>query len=236
MRTVFSDEPVARTEEHEYKGQRHVAQFDAKGEMVSLEIHGYSKLAEAHAVGSSTRKEFHADPAALELLGHVEWQASDARSSEVLAEGRKSVRLGEMSIMELQAPDQHLFTKQMPLDEQFTFGIAHGLWPTSELAGFALQGLREGEARTFCWEWFEPSGPSRATKLQETGELEVQTGCFDGSWQIVRTEFLSDVSLRVKIMDESPPSQFDWRVLIRKGSWVEWPRLEGGNVVAITPL
>ena len=55
---------------------------------------------------------------------------------------------------------------------------------------------------------------------------------FDPPWQIVRTEFFTDVSLRVKRMDGSSPTEFDWRVLIRRGSWVEWPILKNGCVIA----
>ncbi len=232
IRAVFSDKPVVRTEEHAFGGQRHVAHFDADGEMVFLEVHGYSKIAEAAKDGTTTRAKYKADPTALELLGHVDWEATDARNLELVAKGEKVVRLGEMTIRELQSPDQHLFAKQLPLGEQFTLGIANGPWSTSQLAGFALLSSREGEEPTFCWEWFEPNGPTRATKLQETGELDVQIGCFDGSWLIVRTEFLTDVSLRVKRMDGSSPTEFDWRVLIRRGSWVEWPILKNGCVIA----
>lgn len=99
--------------------------------------------------------------------------------------------------------------------------------------GMALRAERDRE-RTFCWEWFDlEDGGATATKLQETGRLQLQwTRNRHGHQELTQVEFLTDVSLRLTGSD-SDIRHPRWRVRVLAGSVVPWP--ESGNGVQLVP-
>lgn len=99
--------------------------------------------------------------------------------------------------------------------------------------GIALQGRRDGE-RTFCWEWFElDDSGATATKLQETGTLQLQwTRNRHGQQELTQVTFLSDVSLRLT-GDDSDIRHPTWRVRVLSGSVMALP--ESGDGLQLVP-
>ncbi len=236
-RTIFSDEPIVRTFEHELLGARHVVHLDANGQIVQTEVYGLSKMNERQA--QTVRKEFKAEVGRTEIIGSLDWTITECATGTILAQGRTEPALGEVSINTLEGPDGILAMKQFPLTDGFTFGVSTGLTDNMGLIGFALVARRTDE-RSFCWEWFNVDNERHAKKIQETGELAVVTDNPNGQWQIVRTEFLTDVSIRVMQRQEDgsgedgPDMTPTWRVLVRRGSWVNWPSLVNGVVTPTT--
>lgn len=228
-RTVVSDKPIVGSREFMDGPIRHVMYFDANDELVQIEVYGYSKAKQR--AEQTVRREFHADSARDEVIGDLGWSITETAGGTVLAEGRKDVRLGEMSIHTIQEPDKTLATKQLPLTEEFVFGVVTSLSTDSYVGGFALKADRT-DIQTFCWDWFNVDGFKHATKLQEGGELRIGVSNPNSQWQIVRTEFLTDVSLRVFKPGDEIPLKPSWRLLVRKGSWVDWPCLVDDVVVA----
>jgi len=71
-----------------------------------------------------------------------------------------------------------------------------------------------------------------ATKLQETGELNFDAKKVDSRWEISRTDFLTDVTFRVKLYETDGHKSYPkWRITILKGSYVSWPSLVGDTVI-----
>mgnify|MGYP000870973714 CR=1 FL=1 len=101
----------------------------------------------------------------------------------------------------------------------------------SAVVGFGLTVDRKDIA-TFCWEWFDLDGPEHATKLQEQGELRIRTAQIGQVWEVVNTEFLSDASFRVaRFGIDDPVSKPKWRVVIEKGSVIQWPSVLDGKII-----
>ncbi|MGI8924144.1 MAG: hypothetical protein ACR2HJ_08935 [Fimbriimonadales bacterium] len=71
-------------------------------------------------------------------------------------------------------------------------------------------------------------------KLQESGELGIVMANSGGASEMIRTEFLTDISIRVARFPKDLVEMYiaDWRVRIAKGSVVTWPSLINGKVLA----
>jgi hypothetical protein len=165
------------------------------------------------------------------VVGHLKWQVIDARSNKVLAEGDRDIALNEVDIVEKTAlQGGSYFDKAIDLGDHFSIAIAEH--PEGRKVGFGLMGQREDE-QTFSWEWFNVDGPSHATKIQEGGELGIKIKRTQVGPEIVYTEFLTDVSLRVlRFSLGIDPRDPDWRINIARGSYVTWPSKVKGEVVA----
>lgn len=97
-------------------------------------------------------------------------------------------------------------------------------WPT----------MKDETTPTFSWEWFTVNGSREyAAKIQEGGRLRIGVERGRSGWEIGYTEFLTDVSLRMKAQDEGGPFEATrsewgprWRIRIIKGSRVAWPSVD----------
>lgn len=227
MRTIYSDEKIVDSHEFMVSGVRHVMHMDANGRPVRVEVHEYSKLEERSA--QTVRTDFKAEPGQAQVVGKVSYVITETTTGAILADGDQDVRLQEMSIQTVESPEQIVVGKSFRLTDLFTLGVASGLTAEPERTGFALVSDRT-DLSSHCWEWFNIDGEKHATKLQESGELNFEMANPNAQWQIVRTEFLTDISIRVKKMAEADQHSVSWRVLIRKGSWVNWPSLVDGVV------
>jgi hypothetical protein len=114
------------------------------------------------------------------------------------------------------------------------FYIGMSEFPDPERSGKTSFGLNIGRRLhdASSWEAFNVDGEHHATKLQESGELAIDIKKITSHWEITRTEFLSDVTLRA--FSRGPIASVDkpkWRVTFLKGSYVNWPSLIGRTVV-----
>ena len=123
--------------------------------------------------------------------------------------------------------NRSLYRKRIRLDGDFYLDLVDR--PSARrgtVYGFGLAAERE-TVPTFSWEWFRVGdGGERATKLQESGELRIALARGrSGDWEVGRTEFLTDVSLRTEPREgagwETPGPR--WRVRITEGSHMTWP-------------
>jgi hypothetical protein len=97
--------------------------------------------------------------------------------------------------------------------------------------GFALVGRRT-DIPSFSWDWFHVDRPDHAIKIQESGELMFDVEQVAGYFEVRRTEFLTDVSVRIATMGKRvPKDEPSWRLNIAQGSYMRWPTVVDGNVV-----
>jgi hypothetical protein len=182
------------------------------------------------------------DPAT--QIGWLKWEASECSSGMILASGEGPLLLRDLQVTErplvslpnLPIPstmkDTRLVQKRIKLNDEFDFGMAEYPTPISgQKSGFGITATRKGTA-SFSWEWFTVSDINYAVKLQEKGELAINLKEVDGAWEVKRTEFLTDVSLRImRMMVDPPGSPAYWRIKIFAGSNITWPSLINGEVV-----
>lgn len=172
------------------------------------------------------------DPSELntEQVGWLTWEISEEESGRILASGDGPIHLNDVSIRP--SPGRGLIDKRVKLTDEFDIGMAE--FPTntmSEKVGFGIT-ARRTDTVSFSWEWFVIRDANRAVKLQEGGELGIDLKEVNGAWEIARTEFLTDVSLRILRMGVDPPgSPPYWRVKIFKGSRITWPSTINGEIV-----
>ena len=186
--------------------------------------------------------------------GWISWEATRTATGEILAHGERDVRPTDFEVMITPVrPAPHLSrlrlgarqiagdllswvvwrgrarsTKRLRLDGRFWLVLQQHPGPTLPL-GMALQATREGED-TFCWEWFDTdSTGTTASKLQETGTLTLELSPDShGSHEVVTTTFASDVSLHLQAHGDRDRDSPRYRVRIRAGSVVHWPRADDG--------
>jgi hypothetical protein len=109
------------------------------------------------------------------------------------------------------------------LEAPFSFALSvTPKWDPSR--GFGLVALKSDDEELFSWDWFHVDRRGHAVKLQESGERSFSTGRTDSGIDIIRTEFLTDVSLRLAKLKELP-CNLRWRIRILAGSVIYWPSL-----------
>lgn len=157
-------------------------------------------------------------------LGSVGWVIVQTDTNEQIGAGTVSVEEGDIVVEEHKTSEGvTYFRKTIRLMGPFKFSIdEHPGRTPSELTGFGLTADND-DLKTFSWEWFNVTGATEATKLQEQGKLRIEVGKTEGGWEVLCTEFLSDVSLRITRFEGDPSKEPFWRVWIRRGSWVAWP-------------
>ncbi len=162
-------------------------------------------------------------------IGTLKWEVYEVKTGTKVSEGDRDIALDEVVIQSVS--DYH--KKTIRLGDHFTLGVS------GDPSGFALQALRD-DKDTFSWDWFNPDGSGRATKLQEFGEVAVGTATTPNGVEIARLEFLTDVSFRIDDMSQIrnvvDARKFDpfapaWRVKVFKGSVIVWPSLVKGVLV-----
>lgn len=228
--TIVSDKPIVRVEELVIGAGKHVLSYDANGEIVKLEVHGMSKVQE-NAL-KTVRREFTATTGGDQVIGHLRWLIKDVEASNLVAQGDSTLKLEDARALLIESPTDRLLSISFPLSNGFKLGIAGHTSEKGPVRGFALKGSR-GEERTFSWEWFDVDTSDRAIKLQEGGELKIEVAKRGSEWQVIRTDFLTDISVR--ITDGLKPAQrheVDWRINISRGSTIRWPSLVATEVVA----
>jgi hypothetical protein len=160
------------------------------------------------------------------VSGHIAWRITDTRTSKKISEGKRVLHLRDFKIK----PINGLTSKAIALGAHFLLDYAEATSMTLGETGFGITAERD-DLPTFCWEWFTVRNPTLATKLQETGELGIRYGKTGVGYELVRMEFRTDVSLRVNPDTDAPEAAPRWRVLILKGSVINWPSLVKGKVV-----
>lgn len=86
--------------------------------------------------------------------------------------------------------------------------------------------IKSDDERLFNWEWFVIKSDTRATKLQEVGELDLTWSAAHELISLSRIDFTTDISFRLCVLGEQPPSPENvfkppQRLLITGGSWLE---------------
>lgn len=154
-------------------------------------------------------------------IGSVFWVVTEGDTSTVVAKGQKSLVSSDVVIINKGT----LKDKQIALNEHFSFSLADGVdSPKTESGdGFGLTGNRDGPDKLFSWDWFEVDGKGHAKKLQESGEIAYVCKQIGTGGEITSTEFLTDVSIRVKRLEDGPGAKPRWRIKILKGSMIRWP-------------
>ena len=157
-------------------------------------------------------------------LGSIDWAVVDTESGREVEAGHLEVQDSDIKVDEhVTAENVVYFRKSIALVGPFSFAIdEHPGRTAQELQGFLLKGERN-DAQAFSSEWFNLTGPTEATKLQEEGRLGIEIGQGPHGWEVVRTDFQTDVSLRICRFDGDPYKEPSTRIKIRKGSWVAWP-------------
>lgn len=188
---------------------------------------------------------------ATEEAGWLAWEIVDAVSRRTMHAGSRRVLRSEIEVVgEAERPRSNSSPKLWPLRgfktlagsdgisrrqihvaEGFYISLSAASAPRPErMNGFGL-GARRSDTPTFSWEWFVVKGNTLACKLQERGELEIQIGATSRGWEVVSTKLVTDVSLRILLMPIAcllglafviKGPQVQWRVNLRKGSYVNW--------------
>lgn len=166
-------------------------------------------------------------------LGSISWTVTDCKAGTV---SQTVVTIPKLSTTQIMLMPSGLIgenqTKTIQLSEEYTLEL-HCSRLESAREGFALTSQNKTK-HFFCWEWFtvEPSG--RATKLQETGELELTFAKPKEQIDIIGCKFLSDIELRMKSMDylkrTVETDEFEVRLTIHAGSELTLPILVDGLV------
>ncbi len=157
-------------------------------------------------------------------LGNVGWAVVESETGREAASGSLDLAAESFEVNEhLTSENVIYFRKSICLTGPFSFSIdEHPGRTLADVKGFGLKAERD-DVQSFSWEWFNVVSPTEAVKLQEEGKLAVEIAQAPKGWEVLRTEFLTDVSLRITRFDGDPVKEPSTRVTIRKGSWVEWP-------------
>jgi hypothetical protein len=162
-----------------------------------------------------------------QVIGKLKWEITEGATEKVLGRGEREILLQEVVFKE-----QKLISKQIPLSDHFILSMAESPSPSkAEKKGFGLTVTRDDVEKCFSWDWFIVNYEDHAYKLQEAGSLRIKLAQVGSGWEVTRTEFLDDASLRTFIVGESIPDKPTWRVKIFKGSFVRWPSRVNGTVV-----
>jgi hypothetical protein len=166
------------------------------------------------------------------IVGHLAWVITDTGTNAVVAQGTTDVRVRDIRVTDKSSSDGPNYSKTIRLNDEFSLSMAEFPERTKdELQGFGMTADREGGG-SFCWEWFDIDSDEHATKLQESGVLRIRSAKGGQGWEIVYTEFLSDVSFRVSGLGvDDLVKGPKWRVNVAKGSVIQWPSVANGKLV-----
>jgi hypothetical protein len=164
------------------------------------------------------------------IIGHLSWIATETGSNTVVARGDSDIRMGDIQVFDRSTARETSYSKAIRLNDTFLLELAD-VPPKiqTELRGFGMIAFRE-DVPASGWDWFDTDNAEHATKLQEGGELRIESKQTGPAWELVYTEFLTDVSFRLGLDDENPMKP-KWRVLVLKGSTIRWPSVLDGKLV-----
>ena len=164
-------------------------------------------------------------------LGTISWVIHDAKTNQVLDQGTRQLRGQDIEVFDASDSDGTWFRKRIRLNGNFDFAMTEMPKTTKDgRSGFGIV-ARRTDLSTFSWEWFVIDDDEHATKLQERGKLRIRLAETANGWEVLETEFLTDVSLRIERMDSIPLPDPEWRVTIQQGSMIRWPSIRDGQVV-----
>jgi hypothetical protein len=164
-------------------------------------------------------------------LGTISWVIHNAKTKQVLDKGTRQLRGQDIEVFDVSDSDGRFFRKRIRLNGTFDLAMVEMPEATkNEHSGFGMVARRTDQG-TFSWEWFVIDDDNHATKLQEQGKLRIRLAETANGWEVLETEFLTDVSLRIERMDFIPLPDPEWRVTIREGSVIRWPSIRDGRVV-----
>ena len=183
----------------------------------------------------SMRLEFDSSYGEEAKLGSVTWFVTNCETGEV-SEPIESIPM--LSEVRIELGDSDLVgatqVKSIRLSDQYKL-VLHDSQTQSVRQGFALNVKDQLSPMNFGWEWFLVDSPEHATKLQETGELELTLRDPKELVEVIGCKFLTDVSLRFSSEEYSmnrpmDPLKSEFRLTIKAGSYVRWPVLVDGVI------
>ncbi|HXH61291.1 MAG TPA: hypothetical protein VNI20_08020 [Fimbriimonadaceae bacterium] len=159
-------------------------------------------------------------------IGTLSWEVTDANTGESVAKGESHPAVADVKI---DSGDR--YTKMIALGSHFSLAVA------GVPAAFALKGSRD-DMDTTSWDWFQPGEDGKMKEAQGDGRIEIESVDIDGSDEVGRMKFLTDISIdveqvnvvRKKEADGTMPPKNKWRIVIHKGSVIVWPSLVQGRV------
>lgn len=159
--------------------------------------------------------------------GLVDWAVIETVSGTVLGEGQLDLASTEVLIdKHFTAEGVMYYRKRVCLFESFSFAFdEHPGKSVEDVKGFGFTATNEGQ-NTYSWEWFNVTSPTEAVKLQEDGVIGIEIAKAACGWEVVKTEFLTDVSLRMTRFFGDPTQEPYWRVQLKKGTTISWPSVE----------
>ena len=179
--------------------------------------------------GESPEKPAAAETDPEQIIGSLKWEITEASTGKIIEAGDRQIRLKEVVFSV-----GKLTEKRIALGNHFLLGMAESpARSQADKKGFGLIFIRDDRDKLFSWEWFTVNYEDHAFKLQEAGSLRIKIAQVGAGWEVTRTECLSDISLRAfELVEERMPEQPTWRARIFEGSFVRWPSLVEGRVVA----
>jgi hypothetical protein len=164
------------------------------------------------------------------IIGTLKWEIREEASGKVVAQGDGPVRLKDVTINEIRNASQRQTPKRIRLTSQFAIEMAE--FPSLAVkTGFGFD-VRRTDIQVFSWEWFDVRDAAHAIKRQESGALNMDMKQVGGYWEVTRTAFTTDVSLRVIRSGIDPPGgPPHWRINISNGSAITWPSLVNGKIM-----
>ena len=154
------------------------------------------------------------------MIGFLDWQITEVATGRELASDKRNIGFSDIKVDMVETTEFGLQQLSLELSLPFVISLPRSLVPEADgkLSGFGFSARRE-DIPSFSWEWFIVSNPQLAEKLQETGKLGIETV----NGEVVRTDFLSNASLRIVEMSMPVNLEAKWRIQVLEGSWMRWP-------------
>jgi hypothetical protein len=171
-----------------------------------------------------------ADPE--KIIGSLSWAIYEAFSGAIVDRGNGPIRVRDISIREQGSDPNSQVRKVLALNNRFSLIMSD---PVTEWAA-NKEGLtftvQHTDFQTSAYERFRIQTPVLARHTQDPVELGIAiTEVAPKRWEATRTEFLTDFSIEVSHSNMVPRGSPYWRVVILKGSHVNWPSLLNGKTV-----
>jgi len=165
------------------------------------------------------------------VIGWLKWEIREEATGKILAIGDGPVHLKDVEIDEGRTANGRITPKTIRLTDEFTIRMSES--PVANVSDKTVFGIsaQRTDIPTFSFEGFILRDSKHAIKKPEGEELGIDLRQVNGDWEITRTEFLTDVSLRITRLNVDPPgSPPYWRIKISKGSTITWPSITNGKV------
>ena len=185
------------------------------------------------------------------LIGRLEWEITEREGCRVIEEGATDVRLEDVEFRHYAGiasvipivrnfwKTDHV-TRSVRIGDVFEFSLAGDYSVEGPLSSFALCVPRTDDVHAFSFEYFKIDALGHASKFHESGELGIKVLRVDPRWELVKTEFLTDVTLRavpmgfsmLKLTQQGIDINIKWFVKIKRGSVMNWPSRIGEHTIS----